>query len=133
MGGDVNKAIEGVGDILGDGLKGLVKASSVGLIGIDEDGKFGAGKTGKFLYEGFKDVTGANAAEEANEDARSRFEEEKAKASNDVKEAKARTARDQIQASRSAGSVRGGVRGRDGTSGSRQSTLGTDEDDFLGL
>ena len=83
--------------------------------------------------EGIKEVTGAKAAEEANEDARKRFTEEKANAEQKRKDNQALSARDELQKSRSAGNARGGVKSSASKGNSRFSDLGTDEQDFLGL
>ena len=95
----------------------------------DDEGGVGAGVSTSAL----KEVTGAKAAEEANEDARKRFEEEKANALQKRKDNQALSARAELQKSRSAGNARGGVKSSASKGNSRFSDLGTDEQDFLGL
>lgn len=102
-----------------------------GFAGFKDD-EGGAGLNG-VSTSALKEVTGAKAAEEANEDARKRFDAEKAKADQDRKDAQATSARDELQKSRSAGNARGGVRSSASRGNSRFSNLGTDEEDFLGL
>lgn len=82
--------------------------------------------------EGLKEVTGAKAAEEANEDARKRFEEEKVAAEQQRADQIAQSAANELIKSRSAASTRGGVSGSS-RGQSRFSSLGSDEQDFLGL
>ena len=103
-----------------------------GVMGFDEDG-VKVGITAQPGIDVFKEVTGAKAAEEANEDARKRFEEEKANAEQNRKDNSALSARAELQKSRSAGNARGGVKSSASRGNSRFSDLGTDEQDFLGL
>jgi len=79
-----------------------------------------------------KDITGVTAAEEANADARKRFEEEKAAADKQRADNIAQSAANELIKSRSAASTRGGVSGSS-KGQSRFSSLGGDESDFLGL
>jgi len=102
-----------------------------GLLGFkDEKGGIGTGVIGDPLKKGLKDITGATAAEEANDAAREQLNEERAAALQEREDAKAQTAAEQLAASRRASSVRGGTAA---TTGSRFSDLGGDERDFLGL
>ena len=103
-----------------------------GLAGYkSEEGGLGAGITGQPIVDITKEVTGASAAEEANKQARERFEQEKADRLTARGEAKAKTAAEQLTASRQAGGVRAGTPSRTPTT--RTSNLGGDERDFLGL
>lgn len=122
----------GGGDFLEDIVDVVAQVSTGGLVGF-EGGGFKGGVTTQAGVSGLKDVTGATAAEEANEQARERFEEEKQKAVSARQEAKAKTARNQLIASRLASGARRGNRisGSGGTN--KSSTLGSDESDFLGL
>lgn len=118
-----------------DVLNVALNFSTGGLAGFGEDGA-GLGALGKPAVEagvdGLKEITGAKAAEEANAQTRKRFEEEKAKAAQDRLDAQAQSAANQLAASRSAEATRGGVSSQPkGTS--RFSSLGSDEEDFLGL
>lgn len=109
-----------------------------GSVGFDDDG-FGTSSGvisdggDSLVKKPIKDLTGATAAEEANEDARKRFEEEKAVAADQKKQNQAQSAANQLAASRSASSARGGVSNPSSSGQSRFSNLGSDESDFLGL
>lgn len=106
---------------------------SLGSLGYKSDeGGYGAGVYGKKGIEATKEVTGANAAEEANEQARQRFEEEKTASEKQRSDNIALSAAKELQKSRSAASARGGVSGSS-KGQSRFSSLGSDEADFLGL
>lgn len=110
------------------------QAFTGGAVGFKSDeGGIGAGVTGQAGVDVLKEVTGAKAAEEANEESRKRFEEEKANAEQKRKDNQALSARDELQKSRSAGNARGGVKSSASKGNSRFSDLGTDEQDFLGL
>lgn len=125
MGGGGNSVFEQIIDV-------VVQSSTGGLAGFKSDeGGLAKGVTGSPLVDVVKEVTGAAAAEQANVDARKRFEEEKARSKKSRQEAKQQSAREQVTASRLAGAARTGGRGTD--RGSRFSSLGSDERDFLGL
>jgi hypothetical protein len=83
---------------------------------------------------GLKEVTGANAAEEANRQARAQFEQSKIDAEAARAESIAQVGRDQVQQSRTAGAARNATRSsaNKGTAVSSYS-LGADEKDYLGL
>jgi len=125
---------EDVSDLAGDVSEAGLNLSTLGMLGY-KGGKFRPGVTGRAGIDVLKDVTGASALEEANIDARQRFQEEKEKALAERKERKAKSAQEQLLASRKAGAARGGVKlfGPDKTRVSRYSTLGSDEQDFLGI
>lgn len=136
----VGKAVSDTTEAVG---KGIHDVTNSGLVSYDTTtGKFGAGALGEVVQTGIKDVTGASAAENANKIAKQQFEESKNNALKAQQEARARTARDQMSASRSAASSRK-KSGTGRTSTSRSSTggvgtqsvskLGSDEQDFLGL
>jgi len=126
-----------VKDVIDNPLEQLIniptQVGTGGLIGF-EDGKFEKGTTLDILGQGFKDISGISAAEEATEESRRQFEETKNRELEGRKERQAQSAREQLRLSRQAGSVsRGGIKtGRTG-GGSRFSSLGSDEQDFLGL
>lgn len=102
---------------------------TLGIVGF-EGGGFKKGVVTEAGISGLKEVTGAKAAEEANQMAREQLEKEKATAQQEREEARAQTAAEQLVASRQAGGVRRGTVG-----GSFKSSFGgdTDERDFLGL
>jgi len=99
---------------------------TVGLVGYDKKG-FKAGVT----TEGVKEVTGANAAEEANDMARQQAEEAKAAGLQDRANAQLQNQQNQIAASNAATAARkttGAPR-----SSTKTSTPIGDTTDFLGL
>lgn len=111
-----------------------------------EDGKIGNGvttnafkSTGQATVSGLKTVTGAKAAEAANEVARKQFEESKAASEKDRVETIAQNARDQVRQSQMAGAARATAasritaKGSSATSGGGSLSLGDDEKDFLGI
>lgn len=115
-----------------DILSQTVQYASGGLLSY-KDGKLAKGAStelleefGKATLKGTKEVTGAKAAEEANQMAREQFEEQKIAAEQDRQNAIITKGREQVQASQLAGAAR-----RAGTT--NNSLLGSDEKDFLGL
>ena len=127
------------GNSLGEDLLNVVtQVGTGGLVGY-EDGKLTSGVTTNVVTDGLKEITGAKAAEEANQIARQQIDDAKAARQKEIDEAKARTAREQMQASRSAASNRKAGGGRstgergNGASSQALSKLGSDEQDFLGL
>lgn len=107
----------------------LTNISTGGLVGFGEEG-FKGGVTGKPIIEGTKEVTGANAAEEANEVAREQFEASKVAAEQDRLKSQKQSEVTQIAASRGAGRARSNVSGNASTG----STIGGgNQTDFLGL
>ena len=142
--GTVDKFVETVENVV-SGTVGAAEdivreVPSAGLIEFDTTtGQLGLGRTGEFLEHTVKEVTGANAAEEANKQAQKQFEASKSAAEKAQVEAKARTARDQLAASRLAGSAR--KSGKSAVNGANKgslksssvSKLGSDGQDFLGL
>lgn len=120
----------------------VTQVSTGGTVGFDNDG-FGGGVTTDVLKQAgeqlildpLKDITGARAAEDANARNEARFAEEQAEAQRQRQESQNQSARDQLQASRLAGSARGGVSTQNSNQRriSRFSQLGSDERDFLGL
>ena len=50
---------------------------TVGLVGVNEDGQVDAGIVARNTYQGLKDVTGATAAEEANNIAKQQIDAQK--------------------------------------------------------
>jgi len=123
--GGGNSFIESVVDV-------ATQIGTGGLVGYkSDDGGLGAGLFGKPLVKGAKEITGAAAAEEANELARQQLEEERATALKEREEARAQTAREQLKASRGAAASRRGGQTLTGTR-TGAGTIG-DEEDFLGL
>jgi len=126
----------GGGDFFERAIDVVTQVSTGGLAGF-EDGDFGKGvqldEVPGTLKSVVKDITGATAAEEATAQARERFNEEKAAALAQRKEAKALTAKQQLTASRlAAGARRAGATTAAGTK-TKSTKLGSDESDFLGL
>lgn len=78
---------------------------SGGLIGFNKEG-FKPGVTGKVVVEGTKEITGANAAEEANQIARDQYEDEVKRRDKQRADQVATDERRQISLSKSAGSAR---------------------------
>lgn len=87
----------------------------------------------KSLVYGTKELTGANAAEEANDLARLRIDEENRRALEERQRAQDQTAQDRLAASRAASRGRSSSSRSSRTGGSNYSSLGSDEVDFLGL
>lgn len=106
-----------------------------GIVGFEADeGGFKAGVTLEPGIELAKELTGANAAAEANKLARDQFEQAKADTLADKAQAEADSAADQLKASNLAGGVRRGTRRSGGnTSASTGSDTGSQQKDFLGL
>jgi len=135
-----NDPIGELGNIVGEVANAGVQATTGGFVGFDaQNGTLKEGVTTNAI----KDVTGATAAEEANKMAAKQFDDAKKTALKAQQEAKARTARDQMSASRLAASSRKSGAGRTssnkssngggGALAATNSKLGTDEQDFLGL
>lgn len=115
-------------NVFADGLNGALQTVTMGLVGF-EDGKISNGastnllkKAGKGTASGLKEVTGAKAAEQANELAREQFETAQADALKAREQAIYQQGVDQVRQSNLAGRVR--------NTGTQK--LG-DEKDFLGL
>lgn len=75
----------GGGKVKGIKLPSLTEVADVvaniqtaGLVGVDDNDQLGAGITSRGVYQGLKDVTGATAAEEANNIAKQQIDEQKA-------------------------------------------------------
>lgn len=125
--GGGNSVLESIIDV-------AIQGSTAGLLGFSSDeGGLGTGIVGEAGVDVLKEVSGAKAAEEANEDARRRVDEERARIEEQTKQNQAQSAANQLAASRSAASARGGVSTPSSTGQSRFSNLGSDEADFLGL
>jgi len=111
--------------------------ATYGTVGFDKDSKFGLkkGVVTKGSIDGLKEITGAKAAEEANNMARQQMEEQRATTLNDRENAKKQDAANQLTLSNRAGGIRNQVNSSLSTSrgGNRYSTLGGEEQDFLGL
>ena len=119
------------GDFVDDTLNVVTQLGTWGSVGF-EDGGFKKGVITDATIDVTKELTGAAAAEDANAVAREQFEQQKAAAAKERKEAKAQSAQEQITASRLAGGARAG-KSTSKSSASRFSSLGGDEQDFLGL
>ena len=121
-----NSVFESFVDIAAQTLSG-------GVVGYKSDGG-GFGASG-ITTKGLKEVTGAKAAEEANEMAREQAEEAKAQILKDREDAKNLNAADQLAKSRKASTVRSTATSRSSSSVGRSSinNLGGEERDFLGL
>lgn len=114
---------------LDDILNIKTQIGTFGLVGYGDEG-FRAGVT----TEGVKEVTGVNAAEEANALAREQFEQESAQLQQDRDNALEQNRRRQTQASNAAGAVRNASNRNTSATTSRPNTnLGNAETDFLGL
>ena len=121
---------------LEEALDIFTQATTFGAVGYDGDDGFGLGQAPQeLIVDPIKDITGATAAEEANVQAQTRFDQEKAEAARQREEAKGRQTREQIGKSRLAGVARGQATTSKATGGqtNKQSSLGSDEQDFLGL
>lgn len=128
----------GSNSVVEDIVSGASQITTGGLVDVNADGSVKGGVTTNLVEDVVKDVTGASAAEEANELAREQFEEGKQKAIDQRAEARSKNARDQLAASRGAASNRrsgksGDNKGRKGAGDSSVSSLGSDTQDFLGL
>lgn len=120
-----------------------VQSATFGTVGY-ENGKLSNGvttniakKSGKGTASGLKEVTGAKAAEAANDMARKQFEDAQAQAEVDRKNTLAQNARDQVNQSQTAAGARASATSRSTSKGTSTSggslSLGGDEKDFLGL
>lgn len=109
--------------------------TQIGTIGTLEfkDSKFKTSGTTRM----FKDLIGVTAAEENNKILRQQMEEEKARRSAEREELKAQSAREQLMLSRQAGgNTSGGIsleRGKASATGRYSNTLGSDEENLLGI
>lgn len=114
-----------IDDVLNVGLQ----IGTAGFVGYGEEGFQGG-----YSAEAIKEVTGANAAEEANKLAREQFEEETAQALEDRQNQITQNRQRQTQASQTAGAVRNRSTTSNSSSSSTTNTsnLGG-ETDFLGL
>lgn len=127
-------------NLFADALNTGVQFGTRGLVGY-KDGKLTNGVTTDVLREagratvyGLKEVTGANAAEQANELARQQMEEQRAAALAEREASQLQTAQNQMQQSNMAASIRGGNSTRTtGKAGQMGSFLGGAERDYLGL
>lgn len=121
MSEDVKKIGNTIADV-------AVQGSTFGLLGY-EDGKLGTGVSGDLIVDTTKEITGANAAEEANRIARQQFEEDRARLAQQRADSLAADEQEQIRRSRGAGRARGGV----GASNSDRLNTASQDMDFLGL
>lgn len=114
---------------LDEALNVTTNLASFGLLGFGDEG-VQPGVTGEKVVEGTKEITGAAAAEEANEIARQEIEQAREQREKDIANQRSLQRNRQIAASRAAGAAR-----RSTTSTSQGSDLGSGgiESDFLGL
>jgi hypothetical protein len=124
-------------DVLNVGIQGMTG----GILGY-ENGKLSNGvttnglkKSGKETVSGLKEVTGAKAAEDANDMARKQFEQTKADAEQARLDSQAQIAASEMQKSKIAGAARNATASRSANKGAAigSYSLGSDEKDFLGL
>lgn len=88
---------------------------TAGVVGVNKDGQVDAGLTSRGVYQGLKDVTGATAAEEANNIAKQQIDAQKA-ALEEQKKQRIRTQQDRerqlsmaAKGTNTGGSTGGGV------------------------
>lgn len=121
---------EGTGvNVIDDTVNVLTQVTTGGLFGFGEEG-FKQGVVTEAAVDVTKEVTGAAAAEEANQLAREQFEQDRARQLQERDEALERNRTRQINLSRGAARARGG-----NISQSTSSVTGNNsiESDFLGL
>jgi uncharacterized Ntn-hydrolase superfamily protein len=117
-------------DILNIGLN----VSTGGLVGFEADnGGVGAGVTGEVAIDGIKEVTGVNAAEEANKLQREQFETEQENIAKDREDALAQKAADALKSSNLAGGNRRNRGKNSSNTSANTSSTGASGKDFLGL
>jgi len=113
---------------LDDMLSVVTNAATAGLVGYGDKG-FKAGITGKPVVEGTKEITGAKAAEEANQLAREQFMLSVEQAKKDREESIVMGQRNQISASQDASAARSKIK----TNTPKSVDKIGDVTDFLGL
>lgn len=113
---------------LDDLLNVVTNISTSGLVGYNDKG-FKAGVTGKPIVEGTKEITGAKAAEEANQLAREQFLQSVEQAKKDREESIVIGQRNQISASQDAATARSKIK----TNTTKSVDKIGDVTDFLGL
>lgn len=116
------------GNVIQDSINWGLQSATGGLIGF-KDGKVGPGFTGKAVVGGIKEITGAKAAEDANELARKQIEQTQADAMKARADARYQAGLQDVQRSNLAGRARGAI----GANMDASLKLGSDEKDFLGL
>lgn len=126
-------------NIFSDVANVALQSATAGTVGY-RDGGFTQGVTGDAIREGgrvtrdgLKQVTGAAAAEEANAQARSQYEQARVDAEAARVEQQNRTARDQVNKSQMAQSARSPQNRGGGSNGYGSFSISQDEQDFLGL
>ena len=115
-------------DPLGTTLNVATNVVSAGLIGY-ENGGLKAGVTGQVAVDTTKDITGATAAEEANDMARQQFEQQTADALKVRQDNILANQRNQTALSNAAGSRNSNI----GTPQKTTKTITGDVSDFLGV
>jgi len=115
----------------------VLQVGTLGTLGFNgEDDSITGGVIEKGVEkgrEGLKIVTGAAAAEQANELARSQFEEEKANRLREREAAREQNTLEQLELSRRSGAARRPTGSKSSIPSNRFSNLGDTEGDFLGL
>lgn len=107
---------------------------SGGILGVGRDGNIGMGVTTRGVRDAVRDVTGANALDEANNRARQLIADQRAEAARLREEEIARMRRSEVAASRAAGQAQQlGFLGGSGSGGSDSSSFNNLTRDFLGL
>lgn len=136
----VNRELSNAGNSINSGLdasnweSAYVNTISGGLIGVDKDGNLEMGVTTRGVRDAVRDVTGANAADEANRRAAQALADQRAEAARLREEEIARMRRSEVAASRAAGQAQQlGFLGGSGSGGSDSSSFNNLTRDFLGL
>jgi hypothetical protein len=119
----------GGGNFFDNLLNTYIATQTSGMVTF-KDGGFKADAKKDYGLNIYKEISGAKAAEEANEMAREQFETQQANAIKSRNEAQWRAGRDDITRSNLAGRSRSAI-GQNGNGGALN--LGSDEKDFLGL
>lgn len=109
-----------------------IQVASLGMAGLDEDGKLKKGVVLHGLDEGVGEITGRNQARKALMDQQDALNEEKRQSAIDEENRRLQIFRSDVNASRTAQAVRNtaAIRGGQAPAGS---TLGTDDEELLGL
>jgi len=138
--GDVSNTLKGDGNffenVFADFANYSAQLATGGTVGWEKGQGIEAGAVSKAIISGTKEITGANAAEAANNMARQQFEQTKADAEKARMDAQQNVANSELQKSQLAGAARNAsASSRSTTDANAVQTfnLGDDEKDFLGL
>lgn len=139
-GNSVNRELSNAGNSVNSGLDAsnwedtYVQLVSGGLLGVGQDGNIGMGITTRGVRDSLRDVTGANALDEANNRARQLIADQRAEADRLRQEEIARMQRRELSASQAAGKAQQlGFLGGSGGSVSDSGSFNNLTRDFLGL